>query len=160
MADTDLDLVRGTLDLLILKTLTLGPDARPRRDALDRADHPTRAPDRGRRTLSRPPSNGRKGMARRRMGLHRRNRKAKFYRLTAPGESSSRPSSRGGPGTLVCVGLVIAARRPWSADMRRVFRLPGTKRRAERRARRRAALPHRRTHRRADGARRPLARRG
>lgn len=109
MADTDLDLVRGTLDLLVLKTLTRGPmhglavmrwieqttqqELQIEEGALYPALHRMEE----------------KGWLDAEWGYTDRNRKAKFYRLTAAGRKTlASQLSRWTRYTRV-VGLVIAA---------------------------------------------------
>ena len=109
MADTDLDLVRGTLDLLILKTLARGPlhglavmrwieqttqqELQIEEGALYPALHRMEE----------------KGWLEAEWGYTERNRKAKFYRLTAAGRKQlASQLSRWTRYTRV-VGLVIAA---------------------------------------------------
>ena len=109
MADTDLDLVRGTLDLLILKTLTRGPMhglavmrwiEQTTQQALqieEGALYPA---------LHRMEE---KGWLDAEWGYTERNRKAKFYRLTATGRKTlASQLSRWTRYTHV-VGLVISA---------------------------------------------------
>jgi len=110
MASTELDLVRGTLDLLILKTLSWGPMhglailrwiEQTTRDALqieEGALYPS---------LHRMEE---KGWLDADWGYTERNRKAKFYRLTAAGRKHlAAEVSRWQRYTRV-VDLVIAAR--------------------------------------------------
>jgi len=109
MADTDLDLVRGTLDLLILKTLTRGPmhglgvtrwielttqqELQIEEGALYPALHRMEE----------------KGWLDAEWGYTDRNRKAKFYRLTAAGRKQlGAQLSRWSRYTRV-VGLVLTA---------------------------------------------------
>ena len=109
MADTDLDLVRGTLDLLILKTLARGPlhglavmrwieqttqqELQIEEGALYPALHRMEE----------------KGWLDAEWGYTERNRKAKFYRLTPAGRKQlASQLSRWSRYTRV-VGLVIAA---------------------------------------------------
>jgi PadR family transcriptional regulator PadR len=109
MADTDLDLVRGTLDLLVLKTLTRGPlhglavtrwieqitqqELQIEEGALYPALHRME----------------KKGWLDAEWGYTDRNRKAKFYRLTTAGRRQlASQLSRWSRYTRV-VGLVIAA---------------------------------------------------
>jgi transcriptional regulator len=112
MAETDLDLVRGTLDLLILKTLSWGPmhglavtrwiEQTTKQELLieEGALYPA---------LHRMEE---KGWLEAEWGYTERNRKAKFYRLTTRGRKQlASELSRWSRYTNV-VGLVISAPGP------------------------------------------------
>jgi transcriptional regulator len=112
MPDSDLDLVRGTLDLLILKTLSWGPmhglavmrwiEQTTKEELLieEGALYPA---------LHRMEE---KGWLEAEWGYTERNRKAKFYRLTARGHKQlASELSRWSRYTNV-VGLVISAPGP------------------------------------------------
>jgi len=112
MADTDLELVRGTLDLLILKTLSWGPmhglavtrwiEQTTKAELLieEGALYPA---------LHRMEE---KGWLEAEWGYTERNRKAKFYRLTTRGRKQlASELSRWSRYTNV-VGLVISAPGP------------------------------------------------
>ena len=72
MASDDLELLRGTLDLLVLKTLSWGPmHGLAVLQWIERIDTTT-PPGRRGRALPRAPSHGRQRLARRRMGTYRR----------------------------------------------------------------------------------------
>ena len=109
MADTDLDLLRGTLDVLVLKTLSWGPThgfavARWIREttrgtlqiddgalypALHRLEH--------------------RGWIAAEWGLSENNRRAKFYRLTPPGRAALRAQSAGWRRYAEAVAAVLEA---------------------------------------------------
>jgi len=85
MADTDLDLVRGTLDLLILKTLTRGPmHGLAVMRWIEQATHQELQIEEGALypALHRMEE---KGWLDAEWGYTERNRKAKFYRLSPAG---------------------------------------------------------------------------
>jgi len=112
MPATELDLVRGTLDLLILKALSRGPMhglavlrwiEATTRDALqieEGALYPA---------LHRMEE---KGWLDADWGFTERNRKAKFYRLTAAGRKHRASEVSRWQRYTHVVGLVIAAHRP------------------------------------------------
>ena len=109
MADTDLDLVRGTLDLLILKTLTRGAmHGLPVTRWIEQTTRQELQIEEGALypALHRMEE---KGWLDAEWGYTDRNRKAKFYRLTAAGRRQlASQTSRWSRYTRV-VGLVLAA---------------------------------------------------
>ena len=90
MANIDLDLLQGTLDLLILKTLTWGPRHGYATASWIRADDQPATPDRRGRALYRAPSHGEARWLEPEWGLSENNRKAKYYQLTAQGRRQLR----------------------------------------------------------------------
>src|ERR1051326_8775025 len=106
----------------------LGPDARARRGALDRAGHPPAAPGRGGGAVSRAaPARGTR-LARGRMGLHREGPAGQVLPAHARGQAPAGggdaqvvPIQRGGPAGTHGGGCAMSER--WEG-LRRVFRLP------------------------------------
>jgi transcriptional regulator len=110
MASTELDLLRGTLDLLILKTLSWGPmhglgvlrwieqASAERLQITEGALYPA---------LHRMEQRGWLGAE---WGVTDRNREAKFYRLTAAGRRALAEQVTRWSDYTAAVGLVLAAR--------------------------------------------------
>ena len=78
-------MLHGTLDALILKTLTWGVAPRLRHRPLDRGDDGRRGRRRRGVALPRALSHGAPRLDRSRVGTSELGRKAKFYRVTAKG---------------------------------------------------------------------------
>jgi transcriptional regulator len=109
MPETQLDLVRGTLDLLILKTLSWGPmhglavvrwleqATRQRLQVEEGALYPA---------LHRLEQ---RGLLEAQWGFTERNRKAKFYQLTAAGRKHLAAEVMRWSSYTEAVGLVLAA---------------------------------------------------
>jgi transcriptional regulator len=109
MADRDLELLRGTLDVLILKTLSWGPAhgytvaswiEEVTGDAL-RVEEGSLYP-----ALHRLE---RRGWVESEWGLSENNRRAKYYRLTEEGRRALRAESRSWSRFAQAVGLVLGA---------------------------------------------------
>ena len=87
MDDLDVNLLRGTLDLLILKALSWGPRARLRRGRMDRAGHRHRLPiGEGNLDPALHRLEGR-GWVTAEWGVSDNNRQAKYYRLARAGRA-------------------------------------------------------------------------
>ena len=107
MDDTRLDLPQGTLDLLILKAVSLGPQ---HGWAISERIHQV-----SRATLQIPQGSlypalhrlERKGLIRARWGASENNRRAKFYELTRTGRGRFEAESEGWRKLTEAVGLVL-----------------------------------------------------
>ena len=80
-----LEIMQGTLDLIILRTLRWGPHARPRHRQIHRANLRRHFQNRARLTLPRTPAPPPGKVDHRVLGHLHKNRRARFYSLTAAG---------------------------------------------------------------------------
>jgi transcriptional regulator len=111
MAPTEVDLVRGTLDLLILKTLSWGP--MHGLAVLRWIEQTTRAQLQIEEGALYPALHRmeEKGWLEAEWGYTERNRKAKFYRLTARGRKQLAAEHQRWTRYTSVVGLVLTAAR-------------------------------------------------
>jgi len=116
MEKTQLDLVRGTLDVLILKSLVWGPLhgyaitslIRRQTDDVLLVEEGTLYP-----ALWRLEG---KGLVEAEWGVSENNRKAKFYRLTTAGRRHLKQETRTWEAYAAAVGKVLGATRPPLAE--------------------------------------------
>jgi len=116
MEKTQLELVRGTLDVLILKALVWGPRhgyaitslIRRQTDEALLVEEGTLYP-----ALWRLEG---KGWVEAEWGLSENNRKAKFYRLTSDGRRQLRQETKAWNAYAAAVGKVLSARQPPLAE--------------------------------------------
>jgi PadR family transcriptional regulator, regulatory protein PadR len=86
MAENKIELLKGTLDLLVLKALALPSIAWAGCFKPDCADHPEDLSGQTRLSISGFTSHGRSGLAHFSLGGAENNRRAKYYRLTKAGQ--------------------------------------------------------------------------
>ena len=112
MDKTQLELVRGTLDVLILKALVWGPLhgyaitnlIRRQTDEALLVEEGTLIPG--------VVASGKQGLLQAEWGLSENNRKAKFYRLTSEGRRHLRQETKTWEAYAAAVGKLLSATRP------------------------------------------------